>query len=178
MASQVEIKKWIKIIKLPSHTSHSYGTQLPHVVRSSQMWAARCRTFHYCRKSPWTALLQLLKTWAWGSLKNSFAVYISEHSNFPFEVDLILSDASQSMVMDLWQVLLCGPLIVYPCQSKLQPRTIAQPPYLWAVSTEGGCTMWNKKEKKMMPLRLSCWIFLPVTSLEKSKFPSGKAVLS
>ena len=134
--------------------------------------------FHYCRKSPWTALLQLLKTWAWGSLKNSFAVYISEHSNFPFEVDLILSDASQSMVMDLWQVLLCGPLIVYPCQSKLQPRTIAQPPYLWAVSTEGGCTMWNKKEKKMMPLRLSCWIFLPVTSLEKSKFPSGKAVLS
>ena len=48
------------------------------------------------------------------------------------------------MVMDLWQVLLCGPLIVYPCQRK-QPRTIAQSLYLWAVSTESGCTGGNQE---------------------------------
>ena len=50
-------------------------------------------------------------------------------------------EMNESMVMDLWWALACGPLIVCPCQSKLQPRTIAQPPPLWAVSTEGGCTV-------------------------------------
>ena len=49
------------------------------------------------------------------------------------------------MVMDLWQVLLGGPLRVYPRQRK-QPRTSAQSPYLWAVSTESGCAVKPKNK--------------------------------